>query len=123
QVRGAKRSGNAIQNRRSETLRRLPPAEPSRRCRCGNQRRAVGKQAFDPTREQVLRKARLCKKPTTPSRGKGAGLRGLMVVGRMRVGNENRRAAEGGKFGHSGGSGATDRQMRPAQPYRHIVEE
>ena len=63
------------------------------------------------------------KEPPTPSLSKGVGVCGLMVAGCVRIGNQDRRAAEGSKFGHSRGSGATNHQMCPTQPHRYILEE
>ena len=61
--------------------------------------------------------------PAAPGGGKGLGVRGLMVVGRVRVGDQQGRPADRRELGHGRGAGAADRQMRPRQTLRHIGEE
>ena len=55
----------------------------------------------------------------TSARGIGA----LMIVDRDRQRHQDRRPAGHREFGHGGGAGAGDHQMRRCQPRRHVGEE
>src|SRR5215469_1298765 len=71
----------------------------------------------------VRGKACLRDDPTTAARGKSSGVRGLMIVGRMRIRDQYCWPADRCEFSHAGGPSTTDRQMRSGQPRRNIVEK
>ena len=51
-----------------------------------------------------------------------AGVGGLVIIGRDRQRNEDRRPPDGSKFGDGRCPGAADEQMRIGQPRRHVLE-
>src|SRR5215469_14341260 len=61
--------------------------------------------------------------PTTAARGKSSGVRGLMIVSRMRIRDQYCWPADRCELSYAGGPGTTNRQMRPRQPRRNIVEK
>jgi hypothetical protein len=61
--------------------------------------------------------------PAGAGLGKGAGIGGLVIVHRVRIGHEQCRASDGGQFRGCRGPGAADHEMRAREAGRHIVEE
>ena len=63
--------------------------------------------------------------PDHPRTAGGAdlgGVEGLVIVGGDRQRNQDRRAADGGQFGHGRGSGPADEQVGIGQPLGHVLE-
>ena len=86
-------------------------------------RRRVGEQLGEAVGQHRRAQRRLRDDPAAAGLGKGAGVGGLVVVGRVRVGHQQRRPAGRGQFGDGRGAGAADHQMRPRQPLGHVGEK
>ena len=52
--------------------------------------------------------------------GESAGIRGLVIVGRVRIGHQQRRPSDGRQLRDRRGAGAADHQLRARQPRRDV---
>ena len=117
---GVERRGRAPPAARPHRAGRMP------RARCGRrgQRRAASASSSSSTVGQAsAREVRLRDDPAAAGRGERAGVGGLVIVGGVRIGDQQRRPADGGQLGDGRGAGAADHQMGARQPLRHIGEK
>jgi hypothetical protein len=75
-------------------------------------------------RPQALRcRLGLGHQPARPGAGEGGGIGGLVIVGGMGIGQQDRRPSGGGEFGDRRGAAARDDEMGDGEPLGDIGEE
>jgi hypothetical protein len=98
------------------------PTDRERTRRGVVERDRVGGHRLDLPRQNFGREALLLDGARAPRLGHLARVRGLVIVGRRRERDEDRRAAGGGQLGNRRGTRAADHQMRIAQFLGHVLD-
>ena len=95
-----------------------------RRRGAGSSAGGIGEQRAQPLGEHLRRRrsASGISQPA-PAPAEADGIGGLVIVGGMGIGHQDRRPAGGGELGHGRGAGARDHEMGAAEPLGHVGEE
>src|SRR5205085_3724983 len=83
----------------------------------------VPQQIFEVKSESVRPQLRLRYNPSGSGLSKGSGVRSLVIVGGVRVRDENSGPADSTELGYRRGAGAANCQMRARQAFRNVGKE